>query len=804
MFRENQNFITRTKLAELRRQRSRLREEYSVLREKVTEIEGLPEQLQHLYQGLQTIAFARQPLHPDIQNLDLLFGSKELASEEVLRFWLDQLQRELQLGQQRAEYVYIFGALLDQWISEPTPAPTENPEVAMIREQLLTQAQTPPIETTLPDWVQALLIPFEQRPKDALKEQDEQIQTTLSQPITPELISGTLKAIKNDIYRPVSLRRQAAEFLENEMWMKELADALTILIDHLDEWDWDQAGIGSQIVWTRNKWRLFLDEDLATACLLHVLGVRWQGVIDSIYDHQKLIRLMHAQTLQHYGAPQLIVDHEGKLKKTSLMWLPLVNVWEKFDLLTPEDQLDPKKLQRPIDYHSIAYQRNQHQKELRDMSHWEMYTGAQNDAGSMEKLVTFVNAEVQTMRGALPDQPLYVVKLDLKDFYPSIPHHLILVILKSIGLPQEHLTFFERYLRVPLLLKRDQAPVITQRGISNDHLLSHVLGEMVLRLMDQHVRNQAQVQIIRLVDDICLIGDSPEAIVKAWQAALAFCDGCGLAINLEKSGAVCIGGDLPSQLPQTAPTWMLLQLNPDATWTVNTERFNAHLEQTRAALQRAPSIISRVTIYNANLNYLLRAIGVVAPLGDQHRVSVNQAVIQFHTRFDGQAITEQLRALIRREFDSTVEIPEAWLYWPITAGGLGLIQPLIDEGMSAKSYRERLILEVPNERTDDWLYRNNLWSAYYANFFNLVTLHKPEKTQVMETLVDDFIQRGSTITAGRQKDLGAYWRWILYLYGPKILDYFGTFRFLITELVPVQLISERRMGDTSLTGETGF
>ncbi|MBA2392300.1 MAG: hypothetical protein H0V70_06085 [Ktedonobacteraceae bacterium] len=55
----------------------------------------------------------------------------------------------------------------------------------------------------------------------------------------------------------------------------------------------------------------------------------------------------------------------------------------------------------------------------------------------------------------------------------------------------------------------------------------------------------------------------------------------------------------------------------------------------------------------------------------------------------------------------------------------------------------------------------------------------------------NFIQRGASLHAGTQTSLAIYWRWILYLYGPQIIQHLGTFRFLITELVPLQLIMKR-------------
>jgi hypothetical protein len=79
---------------------------------------------------------------------------------------------------------------------------------------------------------------------------------------------------------------------------------------------------------------------------------------------------------------------------------------------------------------------------------------------------------------------------------------------------------------------------------------------------------------------------------------------------------------------------------------------------------------------------------------------------------------------------------------------------------------------------------------------------EPAANTVMETLVTDFIHRGSEMTNRHQAGLSPYWRWILSIYGPQMLDLLGTFRFLITELVPLQLIIQKyRQGAMSEEGD---
>ena len=52
-------------------------------------------------------------------------------------------------------------------------------------------------------------------------------------------------------------------------------------------------------------------------------------------------------------------------------------------------------------------------------------------------------------------------------------------------------------------------------------------------------------------------------------------------------------------------------------------------------------------------------------------------------------------------------------------------------------------------------------------------------------------ERGKSISGGRQEGLSDYWRWVLSIHGPVILERFGTFEFLLSDLVPLQLIEEK-------------
>ena len=161
---------------------------------------------------------------------------------------------------------------------------------------------------------------------------------------------------------------------------------------------------------------------------------------------------------------------------------------------------------------------------------------------------------------------------------------------------------------------------------------------------------------------------------------------------------------------------------------------------------------------------------------------------------DGQGVVERVRQVIRERFldgTSATHIPEAWLYWPMTAGGCGLLQATILAGSYTADLAQRVRMAPPEERADDWQYRRNPWSSFYQSLTQEIKASEPTTNQVMEALVNDFIHRGSEMSNSHQIGLSPYWRWILCMYGPQILDMLGTFRFLVTELVPLQLIIQK-------------
>jgi hypothetical protein len=615
----------------------------------------------------------------------------------------------------------------------------------------------------------------------------------LQRPVTTQELNAVLERLSADPYRSSACRSQAQSVLVDKVLLKEMADALTILLQHIDEWDWPAAGVPVQARLTPQKWRLFIDEAFPTTCFLEVLSQRWQEVFWVLFRQRQHARLRALRRLP----PDEDAVGQGNVT-AGLGLLGEIDLWSEVTGSSVGAQLGRWAEASGADYRSVFSQRGWAREHLRKFSGKAGYERGHAVTG-LETALMFINAEIQLARAALPDRPIYMLKIDLKEFYPSLSHDLLLGILRRYGLSAAQLDFFRTFLHVPLTFGGQVAP--NQRGVPLGPHLSDVLGELTLGLLEQYVEREARVQIIRMVDDICLLGASAEEITRAWQAIQQFCAACGLALNLEKCGAVCIGGKRPAALPAAQPNWLFLRLNDQGQWDVNSAALETYLEQAQQLVARAPSFIARAQTYNAQLRYLLLALGLRVPLGDQHRRSIQQVMLRLHRAFwaEGQGMVEMLRQIIQERYidqDARIALPEAWFYWPITAGGAGVTQaPLLAAAYEA-TFTGQWKAEVPEERQSSWLYTSYEWRTFYTAFFWEVHPQAPAPNQVMETLVKDFIERGADLSAGAQKELSPYWRWILYIYGPQVLEHLGTFRFLITELVPLQLVGRRYAEET--------
>src|SRR4051794_29835479 len=201
-------FITQVKLAELRRQRSLLVEEYDRLAGAAaagTPVEGL----RALFEGLSAVQVVGKRLHPDLENLDLLL-SDAAPSPEIVAFWRGRLERELAAGRLRADIVYLFGALLGEWGEDDASKEAFLEERRQAHADLLRHVLTPGDGSRAVALLREILAGLGDRPRDAAGRIAAEVEKAIQR--GHNAASG-LENIAKSIYQSPAVRQEARRFL---------------------------------------------------------------------------------------------------------------------------------------------------------------------------------------------------------------------------------------------------------------------------------------------------------------------------------------------------------------------------------------------------------------------------------------------------------------------------------------------------------------------------------------------------------------------------------------------------------------
>jgi hypothetical protein len=221
-------FITGMKLRELQRQREQFRHSYQRLRQEVEAAPDPVQRLSRLYRGLQEVKFAGQPLHPEVVNLDIALRELEAGtlSPDVSSLWQARLENELACGELRSEFIYLFGALLEEWARQGSGNAVLREQSIREGQRLLEAALAPTAPNRHAWFFDSLLGGLEPALADLARRVAESRERHAIQPV----LNKDLKRIAADIYQPPRVRKEARDFLANQELLKELSDALTIFL----------------------------------------------------------------------------------------------------------------------------------------------------------------------------------------------------------------------------------------------------------------------------------------------------------------------------------------------------------------------------------------------------------------------------------------------------------------------------------------------------------------------------------------------------------------------------------------------
>ncbi|MCA9493404.1 MAG: hypothetical protein KC621_25915, partial [Myxococcales bacterium] len=510
--------------------------------------------------------------------------------------------------------------------------------------------------------------------------------------------------------------------------------------------------------WTRNRYRLRPRTDLVTASLVEGVGRVVEDAVSSVSGTRRLTRLLRLRRLEELNAPPVILQNEQRMLDATV---------DVFGWLGPDDIGAPGTVERARAGLMAV------EASTAD------YAYASSEIG---QLFAGLRADLDLARAH--DRPVWVLKTDLAAFYPSVSHALVTELLTWLGLDARLVAVVREVLAPPL-----SDGTRARRGLPLGLTLSRALESLILTLVVAEVRAAAPVRVLRLVDDLVIVADRAEDLSAAWASLRAVVSEGGLALNEGKTGAVCVGGELPPDAPAGGVRWGLLALGADGAWRVDEPAVDAFASLTSERVLAHASLLDRVACWRDQLRWLQTWLAPTADLGPDHLRAVGDAVARLERLGDGTPMATMVRAEVERRFlgGTPGALPDAWLHWPLTAGGLGLPWPAADRVPLelARAERERQSPALPAPVHDPL--SDPAWGAWYAHRLAPIAPLEPTSTPEQDDQVKRFVERGTRI--GRPgAPLAPYWRWVLHTLGPDVLDAYGSFDFVATDLVPVQLI----------------
>ena len=496
-------------------------------------------------------------------------------------------------------------------------------------------------------------------------------------------------------------------FSSDKEVLKEVADVLNMRFISLETWEWTTVNSAISMEQRRQlngKYRVFMDEDVLDALMIHAIGMRWATELK-----RRFTAFFNSYAWQRNNYSILMADCERR------EWY-----------LGPHENISNNVPQARQDAYSSDYFMTQLPETMN-----EGYRGYDNDSSDdgdvcqrkspleiKHGLLHLLIAETLLARHLRPDHRYTVIRSDFKWFGPSLSHDTIFTILKFFGVDEFWLTFFRKFLATPLRFVQDGedgAVKIRARGVPMSHALSDVLAETTLFVMDFAVNNATHLNLYRLHDDFWFWG-STETCKRAWREMTVFCKVTGIEFNQDKTGSVTfqppsVDSDSDTDLTDATPglpagdiRWGFLRLNANTVrFEIDQSMVDDHIKELKYQLDGCSSLFAYVQSYNSYLarffsnNFGKPSYGFGRPHLDMMISTITR--IQ-NAMFPNGRVTEHLVQQATSRFELDGSLPDGFWYFPVAMGGLELRNPLVPLfGMRASMRRspERVLQKALQE-----------------------------------------------------------------------------------------------------------
>ncbi|KAF2747295.1 hypothetical protein M011DRAFT_494446 [Sporormia fimetaria CBS 119925] len=428
---------------------------------------------------------------------------------------------------------------------------------------------------------------------------------------------------------------------------------------------------------------------------------------------------------------------------------------------------------------------------------------------------------------------------------PLLPHETVLSVLGFLGVSKAGITFFKEFLQAPLKFMDDTgSPRLRCRGIPGSHALSDVFTELILFCLDFSINQATDGGLVyRVYDDIWFWSPDYSKCTKAWASIQEFTKVIGAELSAAKTGSARLTKDhhmegIADELPVGDIRWGFLRLSPSSgRFVIDEAAVKTHVEELRKQLQsKSGSVIGWIQAWNSFAATFFSAnFGTTTNCFGQEHVN---AVLTVHRNiqqevFEGGNVVQFIKEQIRARF-GVVDVPDGFLFFPPELGGLDLASPfvrltqitesvvkdpysLMDEFFdklrekydaaknrfdSGEIEAERKTKYKPTDSGDAFMSFEefSLYAEVYTfGGLNLATVYTQllQKPTIQGVELSVTIQKALDQLTGQENLRGitadvsamdAYWKWVVHLYGPEMLDRFGGLNIVDRGLLPIGMV----------------
>ena len=661
-----------------------------------------------------------------------------------------------------------------------------------------------------------------------------------------------LRVIQSDLVTPQQAK-YVRQMLDQPDILKDLASSFQVLLSTAGDWKWNAPLTPNIKVDNGGKTRIFFVPELFQTLFLTVcsLQIAKSFKYNYIARSQQFFRNRFDESV-----PEKFKSNPPHELTESLSFKRFAK--HQADMLMMLDTGEENQNQRVFSGYggAVTPQSRRHGNTVSSVT---------------EEILIMIASDVRINSHFDPKKATYIVHIDFESFGASVPHEIVKIMLVKLRINPDIATLIANYLNAPVMME-DGIKTI-KRGLINGVHLSRLIGEIMFSLLELYVVKQSSVRMFRIFDDIWMWGTSRKKMVQAVDAIKEFSSVCGLGFNENKTGFVCCPGALCTKkcpdfgIPNNPIGFGFLEIQSNGEIIISKEKVNIFAQLAKADLEEAAghSVIEWAKRFNKNLTFFESSCGPFAGIFGGYILKDRTSALNrlFEVVLDGPKLSTsassgdpsfQLVQYVERMIKSrtygshifgSISVP--WLFMPITAGGLGLLNPYIvlishraniadpevylgylgnscedSSYLSLKTQHdeetERLLANPAtakrarfreNFRTlEDYksarYYENRSYlTDIWQNFTTISTPSPPMKVTCFAGEVDfnknyqDFVERGSKMFEGRFGTLSNYYEYVVYRYLPMLRKEFGSVAFLDTSLIPYGLITSLNRGGDS-------